>query len=214
MPHAILPSRGLYAITSDAYRAPDGIEAAVAAAIAGGALLIQYRNKNNSGYAQRYTEAVALRAICRRHGRPLIVNDDLALARAVAADGLHIGRHDASYTDARAVLGGDAIIGVSCYGDVAAARAAQANGADYVAFGRFFPSKSKPGAATAQVSLLTQAKRQLSIPIVAVGGITPENGALLLDAGADILAVIEGVFGAADVRTAAARYARLFSRHT
>ena len=213
MPHPKLPARGLYVITSDAYRAADGIEAAVAAAIAGGALLIQHRNKNG-GYAQRYTEAVALRAICRRHGRPLIVNDDLALARAVAADGLHIGRHDASYADARAVLGGDAIIGVSCYDDVPAARAAQANGADYVAFGRFFPSKSKPEAAAAEVSLLTQAKRQLRIPIVAVGGITPENGALLLDAGADILAVIEGVFGAADVRAAAGRYARLFSRHT
>jgi len=212
MPHTKLPSRGLYVITSDAYRDAHGIEAAVAAAITGGALLIQYRDKH-SGHAQRYTEAVALRAICRQHGRPLIVNDDLALARAVAADGLHIGRHDASYAEARAVLGNDAIIGVSCYGDVATALAAQASGADYAAFGRFFPSRSKPEAAAAEVSLLTQAKRQLRIPIVAIGGITPENGALLLQAGADILAVIEGVFGAADVRAAAGRYARLFSQH-
>ncbi|MGH8507958.1 MAG: thiamine phosphate synthase [Gammaproteobacteria bacterium] len=208
-----LPSRGLYVITSDAYRAPNGIEVTVAAAIAGGARLIQYRNKTGR-YAQRYAEAAALCAICRQQGRPLIVNDDLALARAVAADGLHIGRHDASYAEARAVLGNDAIIGVSCYGDVATALAAQAEGADYVAFGRFFPSKSKPEAAAAEVSLLTQAKRRLRIPIVAIGGIRPENGALLLSAGADILAVIEGVFGAADVRTAADRYARLFSQHT
>jgi thiamine-phosphate pyrophosphorylase len=141
-----------------------------------------------------------------------IVNDDAALARQSQADGVHLGREDTAPVQARARLGSRAIIGVSCYNELPRAQAAQEQGADYVAFGRFFPSRTKPQAVQAGPELLHEAKKKLRIPVVAIGGITPENGASLIAAGADALAVIEGVFGQADVRAAAERYAQLFAK--
>ncbi len=182
---------------------------AVGEAIAGGAGVIQYRDKKRDAES-RLAQAREIAKLCRKHNVLFIVNDDVALAREARADGVHLGREDVPLAEARKLLGAQAIIGVSCYNELARAEAAEKQGADYVAFGRFFPSRTKPQAVQAGLDLLREAKRKLRTPIVAIGGITPENGAALIAAGADALAVIEGVFGQADVRAAAERYARLF----
>ena len=200
---------GLYAIADSGYLDAETFVPAVRAALAGGARVIQYRDKKDDA-ATRERLARELNALCRAHDVPLLVNDDVALAAVVGAAGVHIGRDDPDLAAARAALGPAAIIGVSCYNDLARARAAQAAGADYVAFGRFFPSRTKPQAVPADLKLLRAARAELQIPIVAIGGITPDNGASLIAAGADALAVIEGVFGQPDVATAASRYAQLF----
>lgn len=205
------PSRlaGLYAIADTRYLDDARLAGAVSEAIAGGARIIQYRDKSHD-VAARVAQANKIAALCRQHGVLFLVNDDVALAKESGADGVHLGREDAALTQAREQLGPRAIIGLSCYNELARAEAAEEQGADYVAFGRFFPSRTKPQAVQASLDLLREAKRKLHIPIVAIGGITPENGASLIAAGADALAVIEGVFGQADVRAAAERYASLF----
>jgi len=205
-----LPSRGLYAITDSILIPPERLAQTVEAAILGGAVLIQYRDKMAS-WKERLERAAMLVKICHRHGVPLIVNDDPKLTLETGADGVHLGRDDGPYEEARELLGPEAVIGISCYNVLDNALAAQAMGADYAAFGRFFPSKTKPQAVEVTPSLLREARHRLKVPIVAIGGISPENGGKLIEAGADFLAVIGGVFGQADVRQAAARYARLFS---
>ena len=200
---------GLYAIADTQYLDDARLLPAVGKAVAGGARIVQYRDKKH-GAADRVRQAAELASLCRKHGALFIVNDDAELAMQAQADGVHLGREDVSLVQARTQLGPQAIIGVSCYNELARAVQAQNEGADYVAFGRFFPSRTKPQAVQADLELLREAKTKLHIPIVAIGGITPENGASLIAAGADALAVIEGVFGQADVRAAAARYARLF----
>lgn len=200
-----LPLRGLYAI-SDGPR-PDLIEAC-AAALAGGAALLQYRDKSADG-ARRLDEARALQALCARRGVPLIVNDDVELARAVGAAGVHLGEDDGDIAEARARLGDAAIIGVSCYDSLDRARHFAAAGADYLAFGAFFPSPTKPHARRATPRLLAEAK-PLGLPLVAIGGIHADNAPGLIAAGADAVAVISALFGAADVRAAAQRFAALF----
>ena len=203
---------GLYAIADSSYLDTESFVPAVRAALAGGARVIQYRDKkNDTATCERL--AGELNTLCRTHGVPLLINDDVALAVAVGASGVHIGRDDPDIAAARATLGPAAIIGVSCYNELARARAAQASGADYVAFGRFFVSRTKPQAVPADLELLRIARAELKIPIVAIGGITPDNGASLIATGADALAVIEGVFGQPDIRAAAARYAQLFQTH-
>jgi len=178
-------------------------------AIAGGARLIQYRNKGGAP-AERLRTARSLLAVCRAAAVPLIVNDDLDLAARIGADGIHLGRDDPDPREARSRLGPEAIIGVSCYDRLQRALQAQAIGADYVAFGRFFPSATKPLAVQATPELLRQARRYLAIPLVAIGGITPENGALTIAAGADMLAAVDAVFGQSDIRAAAAAFDALF----
>jgi thiamine-phosphate pyrophosphorylase len=201
--------RGLYAITDATLSARRGLEADVAAAIRGGAVLIQYRDK--SGEAERrQQEAAALLKVCRQYGVPLIINDDVELARALGADGVHLGAEDAGLRAARARLGPEAIIGISCYDSLELARKARTAGADYVAFGAFFGSPTKPAAARAPLALLHEASHNLRLPVAAIGGITPENGASLIEAGASLLAVISGVFGAENPETAARRYSALF----
>jgi len=200
---------GLYAIADRAYLAPDQFASAVMQAVAGGAHIIQYRDKL-SDKDERAHIAATLAALCRRLDCPLIVNDDATLAKTVGAHGVHLGRDDTDVAGARRLLGARALIGVSCYNDEARAHAAEAAGADYVAFGSFYPSPTKPQAQRAGLELLHAARGTLRVPIVAIGGITPENGASLIVAGADALAVIEGVFGQSDIRAAAVRYARLF----
>lgn len=182
---------GLYAITQTDNKSADTIIAEVAAAIRGGAIIVQYRDKNPADAVKLARELVKL---CHQHHVPLIINDDIELAAMVGADGVHIGKEDGNIAMARKYLGDTAIIGVSCYNFVEQAIDAQAQGASYAAFGRFFPSTSKPLAAPAQIETLKQAKRILTIPVVAIGGILPENGARLLAAGADLLAVIGGLF--------------------
>ncbi|MCE5231750.1 MAG: thiamine phosphate synthase [Mizugakiibacter sp.] len=182
---------------------------AAAAALDGGATLLQYRDKTADA-PRRLREAQALAQLCADRGVPLIVNDDIELAAAVGAAGVHLGEHDDDIAAARARLGADAIVGVSCYDSARRARQLAAAGADYLAFGAFFPSSTKPAARRAAPALLREA-RALGLPLVAIGGITPDNGGTLVEAGADYLAVIAAVFGAADVRAAARRFADLFA---
>jgi thiamine-phosphate pyrophosphorylase len=201
--------RGLYAITDNRLIPPGELTRRVSQAIAGGAAVIQYRDKGAATTADM-AEVNSMAALCRHREVPLIVNDNVELAAAIGAAGVHLGRDDDSLQTARAVLGADAIIGISCYNNLQRAREAAAAGADYVAFGRFFPSRSKPEAVLAEPALLTQASSELATPVVAIGGITPENGRTLLAAGASLLAAIHGVFGQPDIEAAARRYSTLF----
>jgi thiamine-phosphate pyrophosphorylase len=185
------PSRGLYAITETTNKSIAQVVSDVEAALKGGAVVVQYRDKHPLNARQMATELLSL---CHTYHAPLLINDDIALALAVGADGVHLGRDDGDIESARRQLGSEAIIGVSCYNDIERAKTAIAAGADYVAFGRFFPSGSKPLAAPAEIATLNQAQRELKDPIVAIGGILPQNGGQLLDAGADLLAVIGGLF--------------------
>lgn len=202
--------RGLYAITRQGPHPPGALVSEVALAVEGGAVAIQYRDKSED-HARRREEASELKALCCARGVPLIVNDDIELAAAVRADGVHLGRDDAQLHVARDRLGCEVVIGISCYASLERAVAAERSGADYVAFGRFFPSATKPGAPACPISVLEAAADTLSIPVAAIGGINADNGAILVNAGADLLAVIDAVFGRGDVRAAAARIARLFA---
>lgn len=198
---------GLYAITPDE---PDTAELLrkVRLVLSGGARVLQYRNKTADA-ALRLAQARALRGLTDEFSVPLIINDDAVLAQQAEADGVHLGGEDGSVPSARAVLGNDKLIGVSCYNRAALAHEAVQQGADYVAFGSFFASTVKPGAVAATTDLLRQARREIAVPLVAIGGITVHNGAQLLEAGADALAVISAVFGAADIQDAARQFANL-----
>jgi thiamine-phosphate pyrophosphorylase len=201
---------GLYAITPEQ---PDTARLLqqVRAALAGGATVVQYRSKSQD-VALQHEQASELLALCRAFDVPLIVNDSLRLADLSGADGVHLGREDGSVRQARIVLGAEKMIGVSCYNNLERALAAEAEGADYVAFGSFFPSATKPGAVAAPLELLRQAGKVLHVPIVAIGGITPENAPALIEAGAAAVAVISGLFDAPDIELAARQYSQLFSR--
>jgi thiamine-phosphate pyrophosphorylase len=200
---------GLYAVTPETPDT-DWLAARVEAVLAGGARVVQYRNKS-ADRQLRGRQAGRLLGLCRAHRALLIVNDDVDLARALDADGVHLGREDQSLAAARAALGAGRLLGVSCYDSLARALAARELGADYVAFGSFFPSSIKPEAVRAPVELLRAARAALELPIVAIGGITPDNGAALLDAGADGLAVISALFGVPDSLSAAQSFAGLFA---
>lgn len=202
---------GLYAITPDSSPNPASLAAQVALAISGGARLIQYRDKGAND-RERHARGLALLTVCRQADVPLIINDDLELAVALGADGVHLGRDDADPRAARERLGATAIVGVSCYNDLRLAETAERAGASYVAFGSFFPSITKPHAVRAAPGLLTEASRRLRIPTVAIGGITPENGGPLIAAGARLLAVITGVFDQPDIAAAARAYTNLFPK--
>ncbi len=202
--------RGLYVITPG--RPLPDLTERVALALQGGARIVQYRDKGRDK-ARRYREAKALADLCHRRDALFIVNDDPVLALESDADGVHLGRDDAPLNEARRLLGHGRIIGVSCYADPARAEAAARTGADYLAFGRFHPSRTKPEAVQAHPELLGQA-RPLGRPLVAIGGITAENGGPLVAAGADMLAVVEAVFSAADIRAAATALSRLFSEES
>ena len=202
--------RGLYAVTPDE---PDiGLLARkVRKALAGGARILQYRNKSASP-EQRREQAAALLALCREAHIPLVINDDLDLARGIGADGLHVGREDISIAAARAQLGKDKLLGVSCYDRLELALSAREAGADYVAFGSAFPSATKPEAARAPLWLYREAKGRLSSPVVAIGGITTENARSVIEAGADAVAVISALFDAPDIEATARSFSRLFER--
>lgn len=203
------PEQGLYVVTDPLLLPAARLETAVERAIHGGAAAVQYRDKT-SPPALRSAQARSLAALCRSRGVAFIVNDDVELALAAGADGVHLGREDPALSAARARLGEEAVIGISCNDSLPRALAAERDGASYVAFGRFFASHTKPGAVPATPALLREARAQLSLTIVAIGGITPENGGSLLAAGADVLAVVHGVFGQQDPQAAARRYGALF----
>ncbi|MBB6600119.1 thiamine phosphate synthase [Luteimonas sp. MC1825] len=198
--------RGLYLITPDDIDTPRLV--ARVAAVLPGAALLQYRNKAADAPLRR-EQAMALLQLCRQLGVPLLVNDDWRLAAEIGADGAHLGGGDGAIGEARAALGAGAILGASCYGELTRAGAAATAGASYVAFGAFFPSTTKPGAPRADPALLAQAAA-LGLPRAAIGGITPDNARQLVDAGADLLAVIGAVFDAADPVCAAQRLRACF----
>jgi thiamine-phosphate pyrophosphorylase len=199
--------RGLYAITPETEDAAR-LAAQVAECIAGGATLVQYRAKQARG-AATLVQARAVARVCRENGVPLIVNDSVELAAAVQADGVHLGRDDVSVREARIVLP-HALIGVSCYDDPERARAAARDGADYVGIGSMFPSSTKPGAVRAPLAAIEQAHRASGLPVAAIGGITLDNAAAVVAAGAEMIAVIAALFDAQDVRVAAQRLAHLY----
>lgn len=201
---------GLYAITPDCDDS-DELLAKVVAAVDGGATIVQYRSKARDAIARRRQARVLADAPAVRRAL-FIVNDDPDLSREIDADGVHLGEHDESIAAARACVGPDRLIGVSCYDDFERARAAVAAGADYIAFGSFFASPVKPGARRAGTDLLVRA-RELGAPVVAIGGIASTNAAALIHAGADAVAVISDVFARespAAIARAAAAIAGLF----
>jgi len=202
--------RRLYAVTPDE---PDTevLARKVRQALAGGARIVQYRNKSGNA-ALRREQGAALLALCHAVDAALIVNDDLDLAVAIGADGLHLGREDISIGAARAKLGNGMLLGASCYDRLELALAAHDAGADYVAFGSAFASATKPRATRASFALYGEAKARLDSPIVAIGGITPENAQTLIAAGVDAVAVIGALFDAPDIAAAARSFNRLFDK--
>lgn len=204
---------GLYAITDSKLLAEDTLVPAVEAALRGGAVLIQYREKNLPRQ-ERLRQATALNESCRTYGVPLIINDDPELALACGAAGVHLGQEDISVAEARCLLGPEAIVGATCHGQLDLAEQAAKQGADYLAFGRFHPSGTKPGAPAAVPEVLAQASR-FGLPRTAIGGITLDNGSSLVQAGADLLAVVGGLFSGdmADIEERARAFTRLFAEH-
>lgn len=207
------PLCGLYAITPDALvTEPPRLLAAAEAALRGGARLLQYRDKRNAP-VQRLAHARALATLCGRYGAALIVNDDAALAAAAGAHGVHLGAADGSLRDARARLGAQAIVGATCGNDLTRAQAAIDAGVDYIAFGRLYPSRTKPDAPPAELETLRRARARWPVAICGIGGITAALAPQVVAAGADLIAAIDGVFGADDIEAAARAYAGAFAAH-
>lgn len=200
-------ARGLYVITDTGLLAGHLLEA-VEAALQGGAIAVQYRDKTTDN-SRRLEEAIALRMLCRRHHIPLLINDDVELCVAVGADGVHLGQTDGSLWQARQRLGPAAIIGATCHDSLELAATAVDNGASYIAFGAIYPSSTKPGAAAASLDTLTAA-RKWGLPVVAIGGITADNAAPVIAAGADCVAVISDLWRAADIAAHARSLSSLF----
>lgn len=199
--------RGLYAITPDESDTARLI-AAVSAALEGGIAVLQYRNKQAEA-ALRRDQAAQLLSLCRAAGVPLIVNDDVQLALDIGADGVHLGGEDGDLAEARARLGAERLLGSSCYGSIERAQAAKNAGADHIAFGAMFPSRTKPHAKQAPLELFAQA-RALGLPAVGIGGVTLDNARQLVAAGAHAIAVITALFDARDISAQARAFGRLF----
>lgn len=202
------PLRGLYLVTPDCLDTA-ALLAAVETALPARPALVQYRNKLADSELKR-RQVAALLPLCRAAQVSLIINDSLQLAVELGADGVHLGRDDGDPVEARRVLGGERILGVSCYNEWPRALAGVAAQVDYLAFGAMFPSPTKPLAPRAGLDLLRRAKRELGLPVAAIGGITLDNAPALIDAGADLLAVISDVFSAPDPAARGAAYAGLF----
>jgi thiamine-phosphate pyrophosphorylase len=198
--------QGLYVITDGS--TGDVLLSKVEQALRGGAAIVQYRDKTTNS-VRREQEAAALRSLCQQHNALFIINDYVSLAKTVQADGVHVGCDDSALAAARAYLGKAAVIGVSCYNRLDLALEAAKQGADYIAFGSFFPSPTKPNAPRATLELLRTARQQLDLPICAIGGITLDTAPSLLASGADMLAVITDVFNSPDIAQQAARYQSL-----
>lgn len=204
---------GLYAVTPGEAAGTDAWVRKVEAAVRGGARIVQYRSKADSQAARRQ-HLERLVPVCSHAGARLIVNDSAELAAEFGAKGVHLGRDDGPVSEARRLIGPGKWIGVSCYNDLQLARDAVAAGADYVAFGSFFPSATKPGAVRATPELLRQARKEITRPIVAIGGIDAGNAGVLIEAGADAIAVVSALFDCADVEAEARRLCGLFARTT
>jgi thiamine-phosphate pyrophosphorylase len=201
---------GLYAITPDETDTAELLRK-VRLALQGGARILQYRNKLTDSRLKLH-QAEALRQLTREFDCIYIINDDAQLAAQVDADGVHLGNEDGSALAARSLLGSSKLVGVSCYNQFLLANEAANQGADYVAFGAFYSSDTKPHAANAEADLLKTARNRLNLPIVAIGGITQQNGTILIQSGANALAVISALWNAPDIRTAAQQFSILFSK--
>lgn len=201
---------GLYAITPD-WGDTARLIKVTEAILKGGCRLLQYRNKAASA-CHRDEQAAALRGLTRRYGARLIVNDDVDLALASEADGVHLGGDDGDLAAARARLGPERLLGASCYQDLELAKAAVAAGADYVAFGSFYASPTKPLARRAGPALIGAAKARFGRPVCAIGGIDLDNAAPLVAAGANLLAVISAVYNSADPERASRDFMQLFEK--
>lgn len=204
-----VPAKGLYAITDCVNLTTAQMLEKSEIILRSGATILQYRNKHDEHTASK-SAALALKNLCDQYNVPLVINDDVDLALAINADGVHLGRDDCDLVHAIERTGNKLIIGVSCYNELDRALAAAKSGASYIAFGAFFPTRTKNDTSKATPDLIRQAKQKLKIPVVAIGGITPENGKELIDAGADFLAVISGVYASADPEHAVHSYLRLF----
>jgi thiamine-phosphate pyrophosphorylase len=209
--HLLPGIKGLYALTPDSTDTEELLRR-VQLALAGGVQVLQYRNKI-ADQSMRLDQARALRKLTHKFAVTYIVNDDAELAADVEADGVHLGASDGEIAAARGLLGENKLIGVSCYNQLSLADKAILAGADYIAFGAFYNSSVKPEAAVATLDLLREARAKFEVPIVAIGGINADNGAELIDAGADALAVITTVFGATDITLAAKKLTQLFERN-
>jgi len=204
--------QGLYAITDSELLANGKLLPYCESALRGGARLLQYRDKSKD-QSRRLNEASQLAQLCQRYQAHLIINDDLELAAELNA-GLHLGQQDGSIAAARARLGDNAIIGATCHDSLPLAEQALAEGANYLAFGRFFPSQTKPNAALADLSVLQSAAQRFNLPVVAIGGITLDNAPPLLRGGATMLAVVHDLFSpstAKAVENRARAFAALFN---
>ena len=199
--------RGLYAVTDSQLLAGKFLSY-VEAALDGGVTLLQYRDKSGDE-TRRLREATELLKLCERYKTRLIINDDAEVAARLGV-GVHLGQTDGSLADARALLGHKAIVGATCHAQLELATKAKADGATYVAFGRFFNSNTKPGAPTCTLDMLTEARKRIALPIAVIGGVTLENAAPLVAHGADLLAVVHGLFGA-ETAQEVTRRARAFN---
>ncbi len=206
------PLHGLYAITDERLSPQPLLIEHAEQSLRGGVRILQYRNKHGSDELRRQ-QALELQALCRDYDASFIINDDVELAHRLRADGVHIGEDDGSLAEARALLGPRTIIGVSCYDQLPLAKKMKDEGADYVAFGRVYPSNTKPGATRAPLNLFEEA-RSLHLPVCAIGGINKGNAEAVIKAGADMLAVIHGLFASEDIETTARYLASLFPSDT
>lgn len=202
---------GLYAITPDELRT-DILVGKVVQALHGGASALQYRNKIADPELRR-KQGRALAPLCRAAGAAFIVNDDFTLALELGADGAHLGAEDGDLVQARRCLGPGRLLGASCYDRIDLAEAVARTGVDYLAFGSVFGSSTKPGAVRAPLTLFAEARQRFDLPLVAIGGITPQNAPLVLAAGADAIAVISSLFDAGDIAERAADFVRLYQQH-
>ncbi|MGH8119581.1 MAG: thiamine phosphate synthase [Gammaproteobacteria bacterium] len=209
-PGISLPSGGLYVITDCRNLTTGQLLDKTEQILQAGAALLQYRHKE-AGTLLKIDQAGLIKSICLQYSVPLIINDDPELALKVKAEGVHLGREDMGCASTRALLGPQSIIGISCYNDLERAKSAAAGGADYVALGAFYRSLTKPDAARAEPELIARVKQFIKQPVVAIGGITPENGKALLAAGADFLAVSSGLYTPADTGKATRNYVALFN---
>jgi thiamine-phosphate pyrophosphorylase len=205
-----LPWAGLNVITDQHLMPRERFVDMVEAALRGGAKIVQLREKRTPPEeVARLGEA--LLSVTRRYGALLLINDDPQVARDIGADGVHVGREDATVAEARALLGPDAIIGVTCYGQIERAVAAVEASADYVAFGTPFPSPTKGTQGRTPLTMYQEVKRHVSVPVFAIGGINVDNAQQVRDAGADAFSVVSGVFGAPDVEAAARTLSAMFA---
>ena len=205
----MLKTKGIYAITDCINTSEEELLIKTEDILNTGIALLQYRNKEVN-YTQKKEIAIKLQRLCKKYNTPFIINDDISLAEEISADGIHLGKDDLDLISARKRLP-NKIIGISCYASIEKALIAEKETANYIAFGAFFPSITKPDAVKAEIELIKIAKTKLSVPIVAIGGITPENGKQLINAGVDYLAVISGLYSVSDTIAATESYNNLFN---